>query len=256
MLGVCMREVRFGYTDRKILDSISFRAEQGKLLCVLGRNGVGKTTLFQLLLGSLKGYEGRIEVNGKSLEEYEEKELAKQIAYIPQSYHPAYNYTVQDMVLMGVTPSLGMFEMPGKKHVQRVEQALESVGLLHLRHQNFCHISSGEKQMALIARAIAQNTRILVMDEPSSNLDFGNGVRVMKLCQKLAHQGYLIIQSTHNPQHVFSYADEVLVLEDGKISVQGDPAKCLDEEILSRIYQIPTRLFCCSEFQQKICVAL
>lgn len=255
-MGILMENVWFGYTDHKILKGITFQAEEGRLLCVLGKNGVGKTTLFQLLLGSLKGYEGKILINNKSLEEYEEKELAKQIAYIPQSYYPAYNYTVQDMVLMGVTPSLGMFEMPGKKHYQQVEKALECVGLQHLRHKNFCHISSGEKQMTLIARAIAQNTRILIMDEPSSNLDFGNGVRVMKLCQKLARDGYLIIQSTHNPQHVFSYADEVVVLEDGKISVQGIPEQCLDERVLSRIYQIPTKLFTFPECKQKICVAL
>lgn len=110
--------------------------------------------------------------------------------------------------------------------------------------------------MVLIARAIAQNSKILVMDEPSSNLDFGNGIRVMKLCQDLARQGYLVFQSTHNPQHAFSYGDEALVLENGKITVQGPPDLCLTEEVLSRIYQIPVKISSIPESPHKICIPL
>ena len=255
-MGIVAENLSFSYGQNKILDNISFVAEEGNLICLLGKNGVGKTTLFQILLGSLKSYEGNIRINEKSLKKYQERELALQLAYIPQSYQPAYNYTVEEMVLMGVTPSLGMFESPKKEHKIRAEKALEKVGLSSLKRQNFCRISSGEKQLVLIARAIAQNSKILLMDEPASNLDFGNGIRIMKLCRELTRNGYLIIQSTHNPQHALSYAGQVIVLDGGRIVAKGTPAESLTEEVLNHIYQVPVKLIQAPECDQKICISL
>ncbi len=255
-MGIVAKDLGFRYGDRDILKGVSFEGEKGRFICVIGKNGAGKTTLFRTILGGLKGYSGNIFINGKELSAYNEKDLAKQIAYIPQSYSPAYNFSVLDMVLMGVTPTLGFFQQPTKKHRERAVDALSRVGLSEFTDKSFGNISGGEKQMALIARAIAQDAKIIVMDEPCSNLDYGNSIRVMKLCRQLAQSGYLIVQSTHNPQHVFSYADEVMVLQDGKISIKGPPDQHLNEETLRAVYDVDLKLYKLEELNHQVCVPI
>jgi iron complex transport system ATP-binding protein len=158
------------------------------------------------------------------------------------------------MVLMGTTARLNRFENPGKQERKLAEASLDLVNIRHLRDRNFQGISGGEQQLVLIARALAQQTRVIIMDEPCSNLDYGNQIKVMKAVKDLAKQGYLIIQSTHNPEHVFLFADEVMVILDGIIGAMGRADEILSEELLREIYGIHVNLHEIKERRLKFCI--
>ena len=231
-----VRDLYFSYKTANVLKGISFDVSEGTLLCVLGRNGAGKSTLFRCILGLLKGYEGNVLIDGIKAETLSPKELSCKISYIPQNHSTAFSFSVLDMVMMGTTTRLNQFGNPGKKERVLAETALEMMNIRHLKERNFSNISGGEQQLVLIARAIAQQTKIIIMDEPCSNLDYGNQIKVMKAVKNLAKQGYLVIQSTHNPEHVFLFADEVLVILDGKVEAKGS-AEILTEELLKRFME-------------------
>lgn len=253
-MTVEVRNLNFSYKTADVLNGISFRASEGTLLCVLGKNGAGKSTLFRCILGLLKDYEGEILIDGANADSLSARELAKKISYIPQNHATVYSYSVLDMVMMGTTIHLGRFQSPGKRQRAAAEAALEMVNIKHLKNRNFSRISGGEQQMVLIARAIAQQTKIIIMDEPCSNLDYGNQIKVMKALKDLAKQGYLVIQSTHNPDHVFFFADEVLVILEGKVGAAGQADRILTEELLRRIYGINVNLHEIRGRHLKFCV--
>lgn len=253
-MTVEVKGLSFSYRTAEVLKGISFDASEGTLLCVLGKNGAGKSTLFRCILGLLKGYGGDILIDGIPACTLSARELAKKISYIPQNHSTVFSFSVLDMVMMGTTAQLGSFENPGKKERSAAEAALEMMNIRHLKNRNFCSISGGEQQMVLIARAIAQQTKILIMDEPCSNLDYGNQIKVMKAVKNLAKQGYLIIQSTHNPEHVFLFADEVLVILEGKVEAKGYAEEILTEDLLERIYGINVNLHNIAGRHLKLCV--
>lgn len=237
-MKVKIQGLSFSYKDHKVLEDLSFCVGDGELVCVLGPNGVGKSTLFRCLLGIQKGYTGKIFIDERESSQIPPKDMAKYLAYIPQYSTPVFAYTVFQMVLMGTTAGMGLFSHPGKKQEKKALDALKLLGIEHLREKCINEISGGERQLVLIARAIAQNARILVMDEPTANLDYGNQVRVMQMIQKLARQGYSVVMSTHNPDQAFLYGSRVLVLKSGRILSQGPPGEALSEEILSKVYGV------------------
>ena len=214
-MSIEVKNLRFRYGARPVIGDVSFTAEKGELLAVLGPNGVGKSTLFRCLLGFLKPVGGEILVDGKELGAYSRRELAKKIAYIPQSHSPAFDHTVLDSVLMGMTAQLGVFEQPGGLQREKAMQMLRALGLEKLADRGCMKISGGERQLMLLARALVQDASMLIMDEPTANLDYGNSCRVMERVQQLGRQGYTIIFSTHDPNQAFSYATKVLALKDG-----------------------------------------
>lgn len=238
-VSLSISHLSFSYGEHQVLEDISFEAREGDLVAVLGPNGVGKSTLFRCMLGFLKNYSGEIRMaDGSEVRDLDTRSLARYMAYIPQNFDPVYNYTVLDSVLMGTTSSLGLFSGPGTRERQRAEEALESVGVLYLRNRGISRISGGERQMVMIARALAQNARILVMDEPTANLDYGNQARVMERVRVLAKEGYTVLISTHNPEHALLYANRVLILQGGHVLAQGDRDEILTQDLLSRLYGI------------------
>lgn len=249
-----IHDLHFSYKALDVLKGISFGVSEGTLLCVLGKNGAGKSTLFRCVLGLLKGYRGDIMIDGASANALSARDLAKRISYIPQNHSTVFSFPVIDMVMMGTTAHLGRLENPGKKQRAIAESALEMMNIGHLKKRSFSQISGGEQQLVLIARAIAQQTKILIMDEPCSNLDYGNQIKVMKSVKDLARQGYLVIQSTHNPEHVFLFADEVLVMLEGKNAATGPPEKILTEEQMQKIYGIRVNLHEIERRNLKLCV--
>jgi iron complex transport system ATP-binding protein len=249
-----IEELSFGYRCFEVLKSVDLSADSGNLICVLGKNGAGKSTLFRCILGLLKGYKGRIMVDGTDVRELSTKELARKIAYIPQNHDPAFSFTVLDMVLMGTTSSMSVMASPGEKQKAAAYEAMETLGIRHMADRSYGHLSGGEQQLVLIARALAQEAGILVMDEPCANLDYGNQARVMEELKALAAQGYLIIQSTHSPDQAFLYADQAAVLMDGGIKAMGEPSLVLTEEVLKEMYGIPVRLFDTGEENRKLCM--
>lgn len=237
-----VQDIHFSYNRHEVLKGVSFHADIGDFICLLGENGAGKTTLFRCMLGLLKGYHGTITVEGDAIEKLSAKQMAKKVAYIPQAHSPAFNYTVLQTVLMGTSAHVGAFRAPGKQQIQLVEENLERLGISHLRERGYAEISGGERQLVLIARALAQRSKVLIMDEPTANLDYGNQIRVMEQIQILAKEGYLILLSTHNPEHALLYSHKVLVLRNGKTDLFGDTREILNETVIGDIYKVPVRI--------------
>lgn len=253
-MGLSVEHLSFGYRCFSVLQDVNFSVEKGNLVCVLGRNGAGKSTLFRCILGLLKGYQGDILADGANVRSWNERQLASRIAYIPQTHASAFAFSVMDMVLMGTTSSFANLSSPGEEQRTVARKALDTMKICHLEERSYGHISGGEQQLVLIARAIAQRAEILVMDEPCANLDYGNQVRVMEELKRLAADGYLIIQSTHSPEQALLYADQALVLLDGTIAAMGAPGDVLTKELLERMYDIPIRMLEIEHTGLKLCM--
>lgn len=237
-----VENLSFSYTRRPVLQDVSFAAEKGELLSILGPNGVGKSTLFRCILGSLEGYSGRICVDGRDIRTLPHRERARRMAYIPQIHRPTFGYTVLDTVLMSTTRQLSPLQQPGREQVYMARSALERVGVSHLAERNFAHLSGGEQQLVLIARALAQQSDILIMDEPTSALDYGNQFRVLQQVRALSREGYTVLLSTHNPQHALTFAHRVLALQDGSVAALGPSGDVLTPDLLRRLYGVDTAL--------------
>lgn len=238
-MAIDVRTLSFSYGGAPVLQNVSFSARGGEVIALLGPNGVGKSTLFRCLLGFLKPQRGEVRIDGKALSDFSRRALAREIAYIPQSYSPTFNYTVRESVLMGVTAKLGALEGPTAEQQALVMRTLSQLGIAHLAERGSRKISGGERQLMLIARALVQNARVLIMDEPTANLDYGNSYHVMKRVAQLGKDGYTVIFSSHDPNQAFRHATRVLALKGGSILTDGAPAQVLTEPVLSTLYGIP-----------------
>ena len=234
---ITVDNLSYSYKQHPVLRNVSFQAQPG-LTAVLGPNGVGKSTLFKCILGLEKGYSGTIRFCEQEVSGLSARQLAGISAYIPQMHHPVFGYQVCDVVLMGTSGRLAPFSAPGKKQKMAVQQAMELVGITDLAERDFLKLSGGEKQLVLVARALAQQTDVLIMDEPTASLDYGNQIRVLETVQRLAQQGYTILLSTHNPQNALTYADQVLALYRGQVQACGAPREVLTGELIHTLYGI------------------
>jgi iron complex transport system ATP-binding protein len=228
----------FGYHGHRVGSDVSLSLEAGEVLCLLGPNGSGKTTLFKTLLGLLPPQGGQVLVDGVSLQERQRDEVARLVSYVPQAHAAFFPFTVREVVLMGRTAHLGVFSSPSRRDREVAEAAIERMRLLPLADSVYTCISGGERQLALIARALAQDARIIVMDEPTANLDFGNQVRVMEHIQLLARAGTGVLLSTHDPDHAFLCADRVAMLHEGRLARLGAPGEAITADSLKQLYGV------------------
>ncbi len=235
-------KLTFAYGDRPVLKDISFHLERGDFLSVLGPNGVGKSTLFKCILGIIHDYSGTILMDGVDLRGMSPHRLAQLTAYIPQVSRPAFGYTVLDTVLMSTSHSRSPFSMPQKQQIDIAMNALERTGIAHLAERNFSQLSGGEQQLTLIARALAQQSPMLIMDEPTSSLDYGNQLRVLDKVRRLAQDGHIVLLSTHNPQDAITFSNRVLALHDGCVAAFGETKDELTVDLIHRLYGIRTEL--------------
>lgn len=203
---------------------------------MLGPNGTGKTTLLRCLLGINKYREGRITIHQHDIRKLSAKELAKEIAYVPQATSIVFPYTVQDMVIMGRNPHIGYMNVPSKEDIRIAIESMELLGIVHLAERMFGEISGGERQMALIARALTQGSNLLIMDEPTASLDYGNQVKILQIINHLVQKGYSIIMTSHFPNHAFLASNKVALMKGGKIVEMGAPKAIITEENLSGLY--------------------
>lgn len=231
-----IKDLSCGYLEKNILSHLSFNVKQGEIFCILGSNGVGKTTLFKTLLGFLERQQGQIEVDGVDISNMNRAKLAQQIAYVPQAHTPPFPYSVEDVVLMGRTARFEHRYGPQKKDRKKVEEILEDLEISFLKDKIYTEISGGERQMVLIARALAQEPLFLLMDEPTSNLDFGNQIRVLKQIKALQKKGMGIIMTTHAPDHAFLCSAKVLLINQKKEYTIGKSEEVLTGKNLKESY--------------------
>jgi iron complex transport system ATP-binding protein len=233
------RALGFGYPGKPVGRNVSFSLGAGEVLCLLGPNGSGKTTLFKTLLGLLPAQAGEVLIDATPLRRLARAEVATRIAYVPQAHVAHFPYTVLDMVTMGRTAHLGPFARPGAHDHAAAFDALKTLGVADLADADYTRISGGQRQLALIARALAQAAPLIVMDEPTASLDFGNQALVLREIRALAAQGYGIVLSTHDPDHAFACASAVALLHGGGLVATGSPSEVLSPARLEAVYGLP-----------------
>ena len=231
-----------GYGTSIVVKDISLNVKSGEILCLLGPNGVGKTTFFKTILGFLKLQGGEIMLNGENIHNWTRKRLAKVIGYVPQAHTPPFPFKVFDVVLMGRTAHLSMFSSPSKKDIDIADEAINILKISYLKEKIYTEISGGERQLVLIARALAQQPEILIMDEPTSNLDFGNQIRVLEQINKLSQRGIGVIMTSHFPNHAFLCSTKVAFMQRNNVFAVGTVDEVVTEDNLKEAYGINVKI--------------
>ena len=229
----------FAYSpEREILTSVSLSLETGRVLFILGANGTGKTTLLECMSGLRVPLRGSVRVDGQDLHQLPVRVRAQNIGLVPQMHEPVFEFTVEQAVLMGRAPHLGLFGRPSEQDHQVVQDVIAAVGISHLSRRPYTKISGGERQLALIARGLAQGAQCLMMDEPVAHLDPHHQHDVLSVVRQLADDGLSFIITSHLPNHALLYGNWVAFLTDGKVAVQGTPSATITEDSLKTAYSM------------------
>lgn len=229
-----------GKTD--IFRDLSCRITTNNLFCILGPNGTGKSTLLNGIMNLLPLSSGRVLLDGKEVRSYSPPDLAKKIAYIPQSYHLIFPFRVLDLILMGRTPHLNDMNRPSAEDYDRVMDAVTALHLEPYLNRSCTQLSGGQLQMVMFARAIAQEAEFLVMDEPTSHLDYGRQMEVLEMMQTMHDRGVGVIFTSHNPDHAFMLCDTAAIMNGGTFENVGAPEEVITADVLSRIYHTDMKI--------------
>jgi iron complex transport system ATP-binding protein len=233
------RGLTIGYHDRVVGRGLNVALEQGEVLALLGPNGGGKTTLLKTLLGILSPQAGEVAIGERSLAAISISERARLVAYVPQVHTPTFAFTVETVVLMGRTAHGNLFSRPSSRDREIAGRALAQFGISHLSGRPYTMISGGERQLVLLARALAQEPQFIVLDEPTASLDFGNQGKVMREIRALAASGHGVLFTTHDPNHALRAADRAYLLRDGTCIAEGAVATVLTRTQLEELYGAP-----------------
>ena len=229
----------YGYPQRTIGREIGLDLKSGEVLALLGPNGHGKTTLLKTLLGLLRPHGGKLVLDGRPLAAFSLRERARKLGYVPQAHAGIFAFTVLEVVLMGRTSHGGLFGKPLRRDHEVAAAMIERLGIGALAQRPYTEISGGERQLALIARALAQEPAFIILDEPTASLDFGNQGKVMGEIRRLAAEGLGVLFTTHDPNQALAYADRVMLLRDGKAIATGESGDLLTQERLEDLYRAP-----------------
>lgn len=234
----------FAYPEgREVLKNINFRFDCRGIMSVLGRNGAGKTTLLRCMLGLQKWTAGATLIDGIDAARMKQSEFWSRIGYVPQAKAPSFAYTVEENVVLGRSAHLGMFAQPRPKDLRIAREAMERVGIAHLAGKLCNQISGGEYQLSLVARALAGEPELLILDEPESNLDYKNQLRVLRVLQQLSEkEGIGSIINTHYPAHALEISTESLVMFPDGTHLFGDTGEVLTDENLSKSFGVDVRI--------------
>ncbi|MCF6463138.1 ABC transporter ATP-binding protein [Clostridium sp. Cult1] len=231
-----------GYGERRVLEDVSFTGNSGDIICILGPNGSGKSTLIKTILGLLKPFEGEILIDNEDIKSWNWRKRANKISYIPQSFSSTFQYKVKDIVLMGRNSYLSLISFPSKKDEQIAEEAMEKLKILHLKDKIYSQLSGGERQLVKIAQALAQQSEIIIMDEPTNNLDFSNQIVMLGHLKEWIREGVTVIMATHCPEHAFLYGTKALLVKDKKVVEIDNPKENLKEKDLIELYNVDLKI--------------
>lgn len=255
-----IQKISCGYHQQAILSNLSMDVVSGEILCILGPNGVGKTTLFKTIMGFLPTLSGNIMIDGTDIRQWPRKKHARHLAYVPQAHVLPFPFTVMDVVTMGRTSHIASFSGPSRLDIAKSEYCLDCLGIESLKDRIYTELSGGERQMVLIARALAQEPQVLLMDEPTSNLDFGNQIRVLEQINALAEeQGLAIIMTSHVPDHSFLCSAKVALLCRKNEFYIGAVDEVVTEENLFKAYGVNIKIsdvYVDKQVQLKSCIPL
>ncbi len=233
-----IQDLSGGYGGRDVIHGISCCAGAGEILCLVGPNGCGKTTLFRLLLGTLPVSGGSIRMDGRETSGLTPRELANLAAYIPQAHAPVFAYTALEIVMMGRASHFSAFDAPKAVDRDAAFAALEKLRAAPLANRKYTSLSGGQRQLVLIARAVCQAAKIFLMDEPAANLDYANQQLLLEAAGELAGNGRCVVMSTHSPEHPASIGHKALLMRDGRAEAFGTPRDVLVPDALERAYGI------------------
>lgn len=250
-----VKGISFDYDGEEIFSDIGFSIERGDVLCILGPNGTGKTTLIKCLNGLHDISSGEILINGENIKKLSFKQISKHIGYIPQAHVPSFPFKVFDVVLMGRAPYLNLTDSPKEEDRKIALDALKTLGIEDLKDKEYTNLSGGERQLVFLARVLCQKPDILILDEPTSHLDFGNQIRLLEIIDNLAKSGLSIIMSSHFPDHAFLSSTKVAIMKDSQFIDFGTPDSVVTEKNLRRAYSIDVRLMEL-DGKRKVCVPM
>lgn len=253
-MTLACEDLAYGYGTRRVGAGVSLAVAPGEVVCILGPNGGGKSTLFKTLLGLLPCLGGRVLVEGGDIARLSRAGVAQRVAYVPQAAAGYFPFTVAEVVLMGRTAWLGAFSGPNTTDRERVGAALERVGIAHLAQAEFTRISGGERQLALLARALAQAAPVIVLDEPTANLDFGNQLRLVEQVRQLAASGVGVLWATHDPAHALECATRTALVAPGGLRSYGATAEVVTAAALSALYGVALSIESLPASGRRVCV--
>jgi iron complex transport system ATP-binding protein len=234
-------ELTIGYPDRVVGSGLNVTLSKGEVLALLGPNGGGKTTLLKTLLGLLAPKGGEVRLNGTALSARSIRERAQLVAYVPQTHVATFGFSVEAVVLMGRVAHGNLFSRPTATDRAVASAVLERFGIARLAARPYTMVSGGERQLVLLARALAQEPHFVVLDEPTASLDFGNQGKVMREIRALAKSGHGVLFTTHDPNHALRAADRAYLLRDGKRLAEGPVEEVLTRERLEALYGAPVQ---------------
>jgi len=250
-----VQQAGFRYDFRRMIFSeISFSLAEEEVLCILGPNGIGKSTLIRCLANLNPLCAGSIRLHDRDIRSLNHRDVAKIVGYVPQAHEIVFPFPVREFVLMGRAPHLELFSSPGKDDYAKADEAIDLVGIRKIADKPVNEISGGEYQLAMIARALAQEPEVLLLDEPTSHLDFGNQIRVLEIIDRLARDGLSVIMSSHFPDHAFLTSNNVAIMQHGSFMAYGLAEDVVTEENLKQTYGVDVSITYSRDVERHVCV--
>lgn len=256
--AIHIENLSFGFPRQEpIFSHISFNLDPGEVFCLLGPNGSGKSTLLKCIAQLLHSPTGSVLLDKKNLGQLDSGKIARLLGFVPQSLVSAFPFKVADIVVMGRASRIRMVSSPSRTDQHQAQSAMEKLGIAHLAQRPCNRLSGGEWQMVLIARALAQSPRVMLLDEPTSHLDLGNQIKILEVVDSLSREGMTIIMASHFPDHAFLSAHKVGILKNNSLMGLGAPDRVLTRNLLEATYDIPIRVLRVGEgVDRKICIPL